>query len=342
MKRARLGALVFCVVTACSFAPDLTRYPPCGAAGGCPPGWSCLKEANRCVPPCGESPGCELDAGHTDGGEALILSLTFDGGALPRATETLPYSQALRPSGGRPPYGFFGPQRSNLPPEFSLSTTGVLSAAMVAQVGTFSFEVGVSDDAGSYVTAPFSLRVDPLLRLATRSPLAIGVANQAYTERFGATGGEPPFIFSLDGGALPGGVMLAADGTLSGAPSPAGTYTFAVAVEDSASPPQRTSRAYSVEVKLLSAIGAVEMATQALADGRVGWPYSQSLRGNGGSAPYTWEVVGGLPPGLVLSDNSTVGELSGMPTDAGTYNVTLKLTDSFLGNQQKTFSLQVF
>lgn len=58
-----------------------------------------------------------------------------------------------------------------------------------------------------------------------------------------------------------------------------------------------------------------------------GFPTNYTLVANGGVKPYTWSVIyGELPPGLSL--DPTAGSISGIPTAAGTYLVTLKATDS--------------
>jgi hypothetical protein len=55
--------------------------------------------------------------------------------------------------------------------------------------------------------------------------------------------------------------------------------------------------------------------------------YSATLSATGGVAPYGWQIVGGtLPNGLTL-DPST-GSISGTPTQSGTKNLTLQVTDS--------------
>ncbi len=46
---------------------------------------------------------------------------------------------------------------------------------------------------------------------------------------------------------------------------------------------------------------------------------------SGGTAPFTWSETGALPPGLSLS---TTGQLSGTPTTAGTYPITVAVVDS--------------
>jgi hypothetical protein len=57
----------------------------------------------------------------------------------------------------------------------------------------------------------------------------------------------------------------------------------------------------------------------------VGGAYRVQLRGLGGQPPYSFQAVGSLPGGLVLS---AAGLLSGTPSAAGTYRVNLNLLDA--------------
>jgi beta-lactamase superfamily II metal-dependent hydrolase/DNA/RNA endonuclease YhcR with UshA esterase domain len=62
-----------------------------------------------------------------------------------------------------------------------------------------------------------------------------------------------------------------------------------------------------------------------LPNGILGAPYSQLLSASGGADPYTFTVSGGgLPAGLMLSPG---GSVSGVPTLAGSSNVTIRATD---------------
>jgi hypothetical protein len=79
------------------------------------------------------------------------------------------------------------------------------------------------------------------------------------------------------------------------------------------------------------------VATASLPDGKVGNAYSQTLVASGGIAPYLW-VAGPLPPGLTLSQDGT---LSGTPTAAGTYTLSLSVVDHAASPQAADASLHV-
>jgi hypothetical protein len=64
--------------------------------------------------------------------------------------------------------------------------------------------------------------------------------------------------------------------------------------------------------------------------GTVGIGYSFCFTATGGTPPYAWSVTaGGLPPGLVLSPSG--GCITGTPSAAGSFPVTVTVTDSVSG-----------
>lgn len=88
-----------------------------------------------------------------------------------------------------------------------------------------------------YVTAYFvGAPASPAGPAISTSPqLPAGTLGIAYSQMLAATGGAPPYTWSLAAGTLPAGLALTPDGTISGTPSTAGTYQFTVQVTDSTS-----------------------------------------------------------------------------------------------------------
>lgn len=72
----------------------------------------------------------------------------------------------------------------------------------------------------------------------------------------------------------------------------------------------------------------------------VGTPYSQSLTGGGGAAPYSFALAPGssLPDGLTLSSS---GVISGTPTATGTSIFTVKITDTHGNTGSQMLSITV-
>lgn len=68
--------------------------------------------------------------------------------------------------------------------------------------------------------------------------------------------------------------------------------------------------------------------------------YRQRLSAQGGVKPYSWAILsGGLPPGLILEN--AAGEISGLPSAAGSYSFTARVTDSVGTTATASLSLQV-
>ncbi len=86
----------------------------------------------------------------------------------------------------------------------------------------------------------------PALVITNASPLRFGAVAAVYASTFGATGGAPPYVWSVIGGALPGGLALNSAGVLSGTPAAAGDFTFTVRVADSLT--TSTSKVFSITV----------------------------------------------------------------------------------------------
>ena len=88
-----------------------------------------------------------------------------------------------------------------------------------------------------------------------------------------------------------------------------------------------------------SAVAAITIAPVSLTNGTGGVPFSQTLTGSGGIAPFTFTVTAGpLPPGLTLTP---AGVLSGTPTTPGTFTFTIRGTDATGAFVDQTFTVAI-
>ena len=76
-----------------------------------------------------------------------------------------------------------------------------------------------------------ALVATPALQVTTAS-LPAGTEKQKYSVQLTASGGNPPYKWSLASGHLPAGLHIKAAGLITGKPRAAGTYTFTVKVLD--------------------------------------------------------------------------------------------------------------
>jgi hypothetical protein len=76
-----------------------------------------------------------------------------------------------------------------------------------------------------------------------------------------------------------------------------------------------------------------------LPQGKVGEIYAQTLAASGGTSPYKWGRTGGqLPAGLNLDSN---GQISGIPTAAGTFAFSVQVTDAASNTKSQAFTITV-
>lgn len=182
--------------------------------------------------------------------------------------------------------------------------------------------------AGKAVTVPITLKAVGQPTISDPASLPIGVVGTAYSATLTATGGTPPYSWSVTP-PLPAKLTFTPGGstaTISGTPQ-AGTigatnHTFSVT--DSASPtPQTGTRSYLLTI----APPGLAIATSSLPNGTVTLPYNATVTASGGTPPYSWSIVGGLTPAPGLSLSSG-GAITGTPTDAGTFTQTYRVQDS--------------
>ena len=241
------------------------------------------------------------------------------------------YSETLRAYGTEPITWTIVDGRGSLPPGLTLSEAGVISGVPKTD-GTFGFTVRATNEAG-YDTQEFSILVtpEPVAPIIYTKKLPDGIVGQYYRQTLQLTVGTAPVTWGIASGALPGGLSLSEAGVISGVPKTDGTFTFTI---------RATNAVGTTEPQYLSIVinTSPTITTTTLPDGFIDTAYNQTLQATG-TASIIWTLTSGsLPHGLTLS---TEGVISGTPTEADTFNFTVRAENAADYDTQE-FAITIF
>ncbi len=194
----------------------------------------------------------DIGAFEMEDGQPADLAITTS--SVPAGTVGIAYHSVLAAVGGLTPYAW-ALSSGTLAPGLSLGATTGDIAGTPTTSGTWSFSVQVSDaqSPADVATRSFALTVaaapQPNPITITTQSLPSARRNKNYTRTLTATGGTPPYTWSLASGSLPTGLSLnASTGVISGKGSTLGTWSFVVRVRDSQSTPATATKALSIAV----------------------------------------------------------------------------------------------
>ena len=242
-------------------------------------------------------------------------------------------------SGGASPFTWS--ETGALPPGLALSSAGQLTGTPMT-AGTYAFTVMVADSSNPALTGalPVSLKIDqspPVLTPGQAPP--VGIHGTGYYFQFAETGGLLPITFAVTQGAVPPGLTLGADGSLTGTPTKASStpFAFTVTVTDSSTPtPATNSVAYAITI---SEPPSPSINNTPPPTATVGSPYSFPFTASDGLAPLLWTSSSAPMGGLTVSLD---GVLSGTPSTAGIFPITLTVKDALNQSSSATpFTVRV-
>jgi hypothetical protein len=262
----------------------------------------------------------------------VIQGMVITPAALPAGRMGVVYSQTLTATGGQPPYAW-AVASGSFPQGLTINSTTGLISGTPALDGTFTFNIRVTDALGSLtksytvdmVTAPF----------VVTDSLPDGVVRASYSKQLQASGGDPPYKWSVSSGRLPSGLTLnSTTGNITGIPTAVGNVKTTYKVTDK-------TGGINTRVIYLNVLPAVSVSsTTPLTPAEVGFPYKYTLTASGGRSPYIWSIQSGtLAAGLQL--DSASGIVSGTPATAGTFTLVAKVIDSLGASATKSLSLTV-
>jgi uncharacterized protein (TIGR03437 family) len=229
---------------------------------------------------------------------------------------------------------------NSFPPGLSVTSNGLFSGTPTA-AGTFNIVVTSTDANQNQTQAQYTITINPLPTITTQSPLPNGTVSVAYSEQITATGGTPPYTFSMNG-QPPGIVNVTPAGVLYGTPTTTGTYSFNIGVTDSLG----AQTVSPFQVTFVTPVSQIQVAPLSLtfnANLNGNPPPAQAITvvpANGAPPPVNYTVVvdsgqtgtaappwitvtppsGGAPAGLVVSVNP--GTMA-----VGTYPARIQILD---------------
>ena len=225
------------------------------------------------------------------------------------------------------------------------TTTGSTGAYTYGNLPAATYSVTVTQPgyqspgrSGLVVTATTSAKADILMPTIgvfniTTTSLPWGSSGVSYRSRVMVAGGTAPYDFGDVSGSLPPGLSLdASSGLISGTPSGSGSYTFAIGVADSAT-------GYSEKQYTLDLVSPLLITTATIPTGLQAAAYSATITASGGKLPHSFSISSGILPNGISLDSS--GALSGTLREAGSFTITVRVTDATGRTYDKQYALPV-
>jgi mannan endo-1,4-beta-mannosidase len=156
------------------------------------------------------------------------------------------------------------------------------------------------------------------LSIASPGALPDATSGGGYFYQLQASGGTPPYLWSLNSHSGATNWAVTPGGWIEGAPTTNESDSLLITVSDSASHSVQGSFAVTVNSNLAVMNQNFVKGGISLPSARAGAAYSHTLQAAGGSSPYSWSIASGsLPAGLTLSSS---GVISGTPGAAGSFS----------------------
>jgi hypothetical protein len=274
-------------------------------------------------------------AGNFDGD--LMGCMGEDPILCPTGTEGQPYSLTIylepRDGGRGEDFGCatFHHISGTFPPGLSVADEGVISGTPTT-AGEYDFylEVRYQKNPGCFKNPSqdrFIIKINQGLAKLTIGPESTtpGTMGTPYSLQMTASVPDAK-TWSINSGTLPPGVALDANtGLISGTPTAAGQFDFQVLARVNADGRSDT-KSLGIVVRERVAIAASDPFVEpGRAVGEVSAPFEAMLTATGGTGIYTWSLSAGtLPRGLDFAE----GAISGTPLSAGSFALTVTVTDS--------------
>ena len=229
-----------------------------------------------------------------------------------------------------------------LPPGLDLDPSNGTISGTPTTSGSFNFTLRVTDAIPLFDQQNYTISISaPTRPSITTASLPAGTVNQPYAPtQLTATGGTPPYSWSVNP-SLPNGLTFTpSSGVISGTPlsGSEGNSSHQFTVTDSTIPMNQEGTS-TLSLTILADGTPVTITTTSLPGGKENEPYAATLAASGGTLPYTWSVTPALPAGLVL--DPATGVISGIPTATSDSDQAVTVQDSTNQTMTKKLKLNI-
>jgi hypothetical protein len=224
----------------------------------------------------------------------------------------------------------------SLPVGMTLNADGTITGTPTT-TGVFTFTVQLCNGASCMVTTVATITVNGTgaTPMGAAYVNGSGVVGSPLSVVPTVTSGGPVTAATLQNGSIPPGMSLNPDGSITGTPSAAGTFSALVTLTNA------SGGQVTVPVTIIvSSTGSTPLvAIYPASEGQVGTPLTVAPAITSGNPITGATLVGGvLPPGMTLNANGTI---TGTPTQAGSFLAQVQLCNGTGGCTTQTVRIDV-